>query len=289
MPTEEISDISAITDGQINIRVTNSSTGEITRHSIAVDAANDSLSDIVTDISGITGLTASITSSNKLTISADSNYTFDFSPCFLPKPTVVNFNDASPPQVSVTGLYDGTENDTFVFTVIGDGSIGNGTLQLEVRDANGAGDLIKTLNIGSGYAAGDELEIENGIKISIGMGNLAQSNGDSFSINALANSDTSGLLAATGMNTFFSGTCAKDMAVNSEISDNPLRIATSISQDMTDNNNVIRMMDVQNKAIGDLKSLTCGEFYRQMSNVQLVFLHYNPKLSEQEYEHNHKF
>ena len=266
MPTENLSDINSITDGEIYIRVTNTSTGVITRHSVSIDADGDSLTDIASSISGIPGLSAYATSSNRLVISADANYTFDFIPAVLPEPTVVNFDDATPPSVSIAGIYTGDVNDSLVFTVKGDGSVGNGTLELEVRDSNGAGNVVKIVNIGSGYAAGDEIDLGNGIKISLGGGNLAETDGDSFTVDVFAETDTSGFLSAVGLNTFFSGTCATDMAVCLEISGNPGRIAAAIGPDTTDNNNIMRMADVQNKALDDLESLACGEFYRQMVN-----------------------
>ena len=79
------------------------------------------------------------------------------------------------------------------------------------------GKLIDTLNIGSGYAAGDELDLGNGIEIAVGAGDL--NDGDNFAVDAYANTDTSGLLATVGMNTFFTGTSATDIAVSSELAD----------------------------------------------------------------------
>ncbi|MHC4534575.1 MAG: flagellar hook-associated protein FlgK [Planctomycetota bacterium] len=247
-----------VTDGKIYIRVTNTSTEEITRHEITVDKSTDTLSDIATLISGITGLNASVVSS-KLNIQADANYEFDFLPAVLPEPTASTLS-GSPPTISVSGIYTGTINDTFQFTVVGTGSVGNGTLQLEVR--NGASELVSTLNVGDGYAAGDELDIGNGIKISLSTGDLNDT--ETFDVDAFSNSDTSGLLAAVGMNTFLSGSSASDIAVCSDIADTPGRIASALGADMTDNINALRMYDLKNQAVTSLNSMTPVEFYRQM-------------------------
>lgn len=259
----QLSDIANITNGALNIRVTNTDTGEITRHAIAIDAANDTISDVAAAIAAIPGLTTSLNSSNQLTITAGADYKFDFVPAVLPEPTLVDFDDASPPAVTVSGIYNGTENDTFEFKVIGDGSVGNGTLSLEVRANNGSGDLIKTLSIGSGYAADEVLDVGNGIKIALSVGSLAESDGDRFCVDALADSDTAGFLSATGLNTFFSGSSALDMTVCAPILENPQRVATSIGADGTDNDNIARMADVKNKTIDALGSLTCGQFYQK--------------------------
>ena len=249
---------SNVTDGNIYIRVTNTSTGAITRTEIPVDKSADSLSDIATRISAINGLSASVVSS-KLHIQADANYKFDFLPVVLPEPTASTLT-GSPPSISVSGIYTSTSNDTFQFTVVGTGSVGNGTLQLEVR--NGAAELVITLNVGAGYAAGDKLDIGNGIKIYLSTGDLNA--GETFDVAAFSNSDTSGVLAAVGINTFFSGSSPSDIAVCSDIAATPGRIASALGADRTDNANALRMEGLRDKAVTSLNSMTPGEFYRQM-------------------------
>ncbi|MBW7990130.1 MAG: flagellar hook-associated protein FlgK [Planctomycetes bacterium] len=249
---------SEVTDGSIYIRVTNTSTGAITRNEITVDKSADTLSDIATLISGVTGLSASVISS-KLNIQADANYKFDFLPAVLPLPTASTLS-GSPPTISVSGIYTGTNNDTFQFTVAGTGSVGNGTLQLEVR--NGAAQLVSTLNVGAGYAVGDKLDLGNGIKISLSTGDLNA--GETFDVDAFSSADTSGLLAAVGINTFLSGNSASDIAVCSDIAATPGRVASALGANMTDNTNALRMYGLRDQALTSLNSMTPGEFYRQM-------------------------
>jgi flagellar hook-associated protein 1 FlgK len=250
-----------VSDGNIYIRVTNTSTGVITRTAVPVDVSADSLSDIATAIDAITGLSASVTDS-KLRIQADTNYKFDFLPAVLPEPetTDIDFNGTSDPTVSVSGIYTGSSNDTFTFTVSGTDDIGNGTLTLTVT--NGAAETVTTFNIGSGYAAGDLLDVGNGIKIALSTGDLVA--GDSFSIDAFASTDTSGVLAAVGINTFFSGSSAEDMAVCSDISNSPSRVATALGADMTDNANALRMVGLKGESVSILGNITPGEFYRRL-------------------------
>ncbi len=252
---------SNVTDGKIYIRATNTSTGAITRNEITVDKSADTLSDIATLISGITGLSASVVSS-KLNIQADANYKFDFLPAVLPLPTASTLS-GSPPTISVSGIYTGTNNDTFQFTVVGPvspESVGNGTLQLEVR--NGAAQLVSILNVGSGYAAGDKLDLGNGIKISLSSGSLNA--GETFDVDAFASTDTSGLLAAVGINSFLLGSSASDVAVCSDIAATPGRVASALGADMTDNTNALRMNGLRDQPLTSLNSMTPGEFYRQL-------------------------
>jgi len=260
MTSENLADfVPPLSDGKVYIRVIDTITGQITRHEIDIDVSSDSLTTIASDISAITGLTASVVSSG-LRIQAEPNYKFDFLPAVLPEPIASNLTGISPPTVSVSGIYTGAENQTFRFTVAGDGSVGNGTLQLEVKDTYDQ--LIATLNVGDGYAAGDKLDIGNGIEISLGAGDLVA--GDFFEVGAFASSDTSGFLAAVGMNTFFSGHNAIDMMVCSDIVDSPGRIATALGPQMVDNTNVLRMAGLKEQTLSDLSNMTPLEFLRQL-------------------------
>jgi flagellar hook-associated protein 1 FlgK len=261
----DLTDFGDVSAGYVYIRVTDTSSGAVTRTAIPVlqDASSDTLSEIAGYITTNVGnVTATVNSSNQLAIIADAGYEFDFLPCVLPEPTASTLTGASPPTISVSGIYTGTVNDTFRFTVSGAGSVGNGTLQLEVRDGGGAGDVIATLNIGSGYAAGDLLDLGNGITISLGVGDFGA--GDNFDVDAFASSDTSGLLSAIGINTFFSGDRATNMTVCSDISATPGLIAASLGADMTDNTNAFRMAGLKDQALSSLNSMTPGEFYRRL-------------------------
>ena len=250
-----------VSSGSIYIRVTNTSTGEITRTEVPIDASTDSLTSIAAAVTAITGLTASVYNS-RLHIQADTDYKFDFLPCVLPTPTNSNFAGAtSPPAISVSGIYTGTKNQTFTFMVSGTDSVGNGSLQITVTD--GDGNTVTTLNVGSDYAAGDRLDIGNGIKIALGTGDLAD--GNFFEVDAFIDTDTSGVLAAAGINTFFSGSNASNIAVCSDISAEPDRIATALGADTTDNNNILRMADLRNQTLTVLDSMTPGEYYRWLS------------------------
>lgn len=270
MISEDLADfVPAVTDGTLYIRITNTSTGAITREEITVDAdaGGDSLTTIAAKINSISGspLTASVNSSNQLTITANTNYEFDFLPAVLPEPEAadISFSGSSDPTVSVSGIYTGSSNDTLTFTVTGtaDDDIGNGDIGLLVTDGNG--DTVATINIGLGYAAGDKIDVgDTGIRISLGTGDLAI--GDYFKVDVFADSDTSDLLTAIGMNCLFSGNTASDIAVCSDIVAEPARIATCLGADLTDNTNVMRMVEVKDAAVSTLGSSTCGDFYRRL-------------------------
>jgi flagellar hook-associated protein 1 FlgK len=262
MTSENLADfVPPVSDGNIYIRVTNTSTGEVTRTTVAVDTSTDSLTTLAYKIAAVPGLSASAFDS-RLHIEADTGYEFDFLPCVLPSPTATDFTGAtSPPAVSISGIYSGTENQTYTFTVSGTGSVSNGTLQILVTD--GDGDTVTTLDVGAGYPAGDTLDLGNGISIALGAGDLVD--GNTFEVDLFTETDTSGILAAAGINTFFSGNNAMNMAVCEEITNTPGRIATALGADGMDNTNALRLQDLRDHALNDLNSMTPGEFYRQLA------------------------
>lgn len=246
-----------VTDGgKIYVRIINQTTGEITRSSIDVHAATDTLSDIALRLDGLAGLNASVIS-GKLHITADNGYKFDFLPGILTTPTISNLNGTAVPNIS--GIYSGTTNQTFTCTVVSSGQTGlDQGLSIEVRD--GANKLVTALDVGAGYAAGTKLQIGDGLFVSFNSGTLNA--GKQFTIEALANSDTSGLLASAGINTFFSGTDAASIAIDSNILSDPARIATAIGPQMNDNNNIVKMAQLTQSGWNDLNNKAPSEYFK---------------------------
>ncbi len=264
MNTEALADARVtVTDGSFYIRLTNTDTGDMERHRIDVDvlgATPDTLASIAGKIDAISGLNASVDSS-RLHIVSDLGYEFDFMPALLPEPMVSTLTATSPPAISISGAYTGETNQNLTFTVAGSGSVGNGSLRLDVTDETG--EIVSTLNLGNGYAAGDVIEMTDGIKITVGVGDLNE--GDGFEVQALATTDTSGFLAAAGLNTFFSGASASEMRVCDSILDAPDRIATAFSTDLTDNLAALALSDVQNQPVDSLAGMTPSEYYHRMT------------------------
>ncbi len=264
MSSEDLGEArSPIVDGSFYIRLTNTETGEVQRHRIDVDlsgAAPDTLTSIAGKIDAISGLSASVDSA-RLHIVSDLGYKFDFMPAVLPEPTTSSLSATSPPTISVSGAYTGQTNENLTFTVVGTGAVGNGSLRLDVTDE--ADEIVSTLNIGSGYAAGDVIEMANGIKIAVTTGEL--NDGDTFVVQALATTDTSGLLAAAGLNAFFSGASASDMRVCTCVVDSPDRIATAFGADLTDNLAALRLSDVHDQTVESLSGLTPSEYYHRIT------------------------
>jgi len=252
---------SSVEDGSFYIRVTDSQTNQVTRNKINIDASVDTLTSVAGKISAITGLNATV-SDFKLNITQIADkYQFDFAPALLEKPTASNLTAGSVPDISVEGVYEGSGNPVFTFEVTSaSGTIGVDDLNIEVRD--GEGDLVKNINVGNGYAAGDIIDIGNGIKISLSAGDL--NNGDTFGIESFGNTDTSGFLAAVGLNTFFAGNDASDIELCNRISEDPTNIATALGADANDNHNASRIAAIKDSPVQALNNLTCAEFYQKL-------------------------
>lgn len=246
-------DISA---GTIYVRVTDLTTGQAQRHAVAVDPAVHTISDIATALDALAGLNASVADS-ALTIVADVGYEFDFLPALLPDPASSTLTGTATPTIS--GAYQGQENRTLTCTIVGTGEVGveNG-LTVEVR--NEAAQLVATLNVGLGYASGDRLDVVDGIFLAFTAGTL--NNGETFTVEALADSDTSGLLAAAGMNAFFEGNSAIAMAVRQAVLARPELLATAVEAELSDNRNVTRMAQIGQTPSAALAGVTPSEYYR---------------------------
>ncbi len=202
--------------GDIYITVIDESTGDVTKSNISVDVSTDSLADIQTSIDGITNISASIVD-NKLLIKANTGYKVNFSYALDPNPGSLGTSTAS-----VSGIYSGQSNDVYTFTALGTGTIGNTTgLQIEVKDSSGT--VIATLDVGSDYTPGNTINVANGVSFTLSSGTITA--GDTFSLDVINDSDTTDLLAALGINTFFDGTDASNIVVNADIAEDVSRIA----------------------------------------------------------------
>jgi len=241
--------------GDIYITVINTSTGAVTKNIISVDVSTDSLTDLQTSIDGLANIAASIVD-NKLLIQANSGYEFNFSYALDPNPGALGTSTAS-----VSGIYSGESNDVYTFTALGTGTIGSTAgLQVEVTDSSGA--VVATLDVGSNYTPGNTINVANGVSLTLSGGTITT--GDAFSLDAINDSDTTDLLAALGINTFFSGTDASDIAVNTDISEDVSLIAASTGE-VGNNTNALRLAALQDD-IRAIDNTTFADYLHQIAS-----------------------
>jgi flagellar hook-associated protein FlgK len=287
MATQELSEMDPpITDGgKLYIRVIDD-TGLAVRQSITL-STSDTLSDVAADITAmnfdfgagaVNPLDAQVVG-GKLVIGIDSapafdGYKYDFIPGFLSAPTSSTFTGGAggelPPTVEVIGNYSGNSDETYTFTVSGAAAggegIGTGSTKLTVTDSGGG--TVKVIDIGDGFVAGEVINIADGLKIKLNSnsGEVGYvQNGQDFTVEAIADSDTSGILSATGINTFFSGTGATTMNVCEDIINNLGKIAVARTADFSDSTNALKMGQVGESALSSLGDLTIKEYYRTVA------------------------
>ncbi|MEO0481387.1 MAG: flagellar hook-associated protein FlgK [Planctomycetota bacterium] len=122
--------------------------------------------------------------------------------------------------VTVGGAYDGATNRSLRVVANGDGEIGvTPGLTVDVFDEEGT--LLGTLDVGAGYD-GSRLPLADGVTVAFGQGRIRATANESFGVDLVADSDTSDILVALGLNTFFSGDAtASTVSVRQEVLDDP--------------------------------------------------------------------
>jgi len=276
--SEALSDFDPpLSDGTIHIRITDPS-GNVSRESFTVDVSTHSLSDIAAWLGGLTGINSGATAVNggKLQIQAEAGYKFDFLagalediPASGADNTMAGFAGSAPPLVKVSGGYTGTVDETYTCTVKTTPpaqtglTIGSGSMVLEVT--NSSAEVVATINIGNGYVPGTRVELDNGIKISLGVNGSSAgylNDGELFRIEALAQADSSGVLAAAGINTFFTGSDAASIDIRDEIRASGGLIAVAGTVAQTDNHAILAMARLGERSLSALEGLTPKSYYR---------------------------
>jgi flagellar hook-associated protein 1 FlgK len=123
-----------------------------------------------------------------------------------------------------------------------------------IRVTDASGTVLANLDVGSSYTAGDVLQISDGISVSFGGGNLVV--GNTLAFDVASDPDTTNVLTALGLNTFFKGSDTSTIGVTQYIQDDVSRIGAASSDSPGDNTNALRLIDVQNN------SATSGASFR---------------------------
>jgi flagellar hook-associated protein FlgK len=163
-------------------------------------------------------------------------------------------------EVQVKGNYTGTEDQTFSLVAKSDGVIGTTPgLAIDVVDATGQ--VIATLDVGDGYVPGSPIGIGDGLSVAFALGEISSTGGDRIAIEAQADSDTSDVLVALGLNTFFTGSTAGDIAVREDIVEDPNAFAFSGTGSSGDNGVLLELLALQDASSEALGGRTLGEKY----------------------------
>ena len=262
-----------VVDGTIHVTVTDQTTGRRTTQAISVDPESDTLQDIAVRLSAVGNLNAVITGgSNQLVIRASEGHTFDFSgrPDNVPDTSAftgtsqITFSGSYSPQPAANRAFDprGSDtgkpspNDRFTVTLPSDGRIGvTEGLLAEVRDSSGG--LLQTIPVGPEYSVGSPVSLNNGMSVSFGEGSVVT--GDEVSVEAIQNSDTSGLLSALGMNSLFVGSTVDSFHVRADIQENPFLFSAGLTGEFGDAENAALMAEIRDHRFSSLGDQTFVE------------------------------
>ena len=243
--------------GEVVINVTNSATGEIEQRTISIDPTTDSLTDVAVAIAAAPNLNATV-ANGRLTVMAADGYTFDLTGNLAPAP-----GDLGTAAVTVSGTYTGSDNDVYTLTALGDGTIGTTAgLQVEMRNANG--DVLATLDVGDGYVPGTVIEIGDGVSVALDAGDISVAGPDALDVRVTADPDTAGLWNALGVNTFFQGNSARDIAVSQDLLEAPELLAGSRFDGGGDSSNILRMLSVESELSMADGTQTMGTYYQSL-------------------------
>jgi flagellar hook-associated protein 1 len=233
--------------GDMVISVTNLATQQRSNVTIPIDPATQSLQDISTAINTATGgnVTTSINPGpNTLQFQAASGFAFDFSGRIPSQPTSVAMGGTAVPQVG--GTYSGASNDLYTYQVVGSGTVGV-TPGLSMQVIDSSSNVLGSFNIGEGYTPNNWIQTNNGIQVKFAAGGTTTAG--SFTVPVTAEPDTSGVLAALGVNSIFQGDDASSIAIRPEVLSNPSLLSVSRSGEAGDTSNLKRFAAIRDAKV----------------------------------------
>lgn len=236
--------------------------GQLSNSFISIDPSIDSIEDVAQRINQLNHLHASVDPQNgQLSILAEPGYRFDFTGRLETQPRLDNISGTVVPRIS--GNYTGNINRQIEVTFVGTGTVGQTAgLLAQVTDP-ASGIVIGEIEIGTNYEAGKPVEVLEGVFLSFSGGTI--NDGDSFTTNLIANSDSTGILSALGLNSFFQGTNASDIRVSSAVLNNPGRLAVSRTGDRADTSNLLQLINVRDQPIAGSDRMTLLDFVSDIS------------------------
>lgn len=144
--------------------------------------------------------------------------------------------------VHVTNKETGLTSSTLIQVNL-DGNAPPSTLNSLVADIDGVDDISATV-------VGGKLRIT----------------ADSANVEFSFSQDSSGVLAALGINTFYSGTNARDIGVNEVIKKTPSLLAASANGDSGDNQTALRIASLESLPLASLDGVSLKDAYQTMVN-----------------------
>jgi flagellar hook-associated protein 1 FlgK len=130
-------------------------------------------------------------------------------------------------------------------------------VQVDLDGANGNDTTLASLQA--------SLDGVDGINASLSGGRLSIA-ADTANVEFSFSQDSSGVLAALGVNNFFGGTDAHDIAISAAIKDNPSLLAAARNGEKGDNQTALAIAALEGTALSSLGGATLKETYESMIN-----------------------
>ncbi|MCS7160127.1 MAG: flagellar hook-associated protein FlgK [Gemmatales bacterium] len=262
VPLERAEPAFPVRSGTVWVSITNLNTGERTVHAVSINPQVQTLAQVASAFSTVPHLQALVDAqTGTLQFLAEPGYVFDFAGRI---PTQFTTSISGTAQPRVHGTYTGTKNDVYTVTAVNSGTVGlTPNLTLEVR--NSAGQLLRTVSVGQGYAPHSAVAFGDGLVLELSAGTIHA--GDTFQLPVIAQPDTTGLLTALGLNTLFTGTDASTIQVHAELLASPQRLAVSQSGASADTGRLRQMVAVREQVVFDNGLTLSGFFERLMADL----------------------
>lgn len=273
LPLSEAGTVLPVEAGDLTISLIDAN-GARRTEVVTIDPTVDSLEDVVQRINTIAGVNASLNvNSNRLQLFTAVGLSFDFTGAVETQPDLSSFGGTSLPTFS--GLYTGSENDSLTFEIEGTGEVGV-TDGLVVNVYSESGALTKRVNIGDGYEPGTELDVGDGIRLTLARGTVNDT--DSFTTRVTAEPDETGILAALGLNSFFQGVNARTIEIDDTVANDHQRFASGKSADAADTANLFGLTSLEENRDLPGKS-TLSEFVHEIYSEIGLKINANEALS----------
>lgn len=245
VPLAQANSLFPIGAGDLYMTVTNAATGSRTTSRISIDPSQDSLQDVISRINSVAHVHAAVTSSGKVRLATDPGYGVDFAGRPDAQVDASSITGTSIPTIS--GISQAAGNARWVVSAASSGQIGvTDGLKLRVTDSV-TGDVIKEIDVGSGYQANQPIEIADGVFVQLPPGTL--NSGDIFQVDAIGNPDTSGFLSALGLGVMFQTSDLKNITVNEQLASQPDRIAAGRTGSPADGSQINRLVEFRSARV----------------------------------------
>lgn len=236
VPLSQADSLYPIQSGEIAVTVTDPG-GNRRTHRIAVDRDVDTLRDVMDRFNGVSGIAASVAPDGRAVLQSAIGFSFDFGGRPDVFPSSASMLGSSVPRVS--GAYSNWSNTTLNAEVVIGGTV-SVTSGVKFRVTDSEGTILGIYNAGEGYAAGEPIDLGNGLQVNLAPGTLEV--GDTFSIQANGRPDSTGLLGALGLNSLFTGDSLTDLELNPELVRDPNQLALSRTGNPGDGGQIGRLV-----------------------------------------------